>query len=107
MALYKSPNPPCQILGIVPTAAHLSAHLRDRLTPRVGFVCMCVVVSAIRESFIHEMLYFIEFTKVFTHESFRLYGLYPSQKLTGMANCSTKTKNLSGVMDTLVRKETS
>ena len=32
------------------------------------------VASAIRERFIHKLLYFIQFAKVTTRESFRLYG---------------------------------
>ena len=50
----------------------------SRSTPGVGFVRMRVVASAIRESFIREILYLIEFAKVFTRESFRLYGIVPA-----------------------------
>ena len=39
------------------------------------YVRMCGVALAIRESFICELLYFIQFAKVSTCESFRLYGI--------------------------------
>ena len=42
--------------------------------------CTCLhmrgVASAIHESFIRKLLYFVQFAKVFTCESFRLYGMY-------------------------------
>ena len=44
----------------------------SRSIPHVGFVRMRGVASVIRESFVREVLYFIQFAKVFIRESFRL-----------------------------------
>ena len=44
-SIVRPPNPPRQILSVVPAAAHLSAHLRQH----VGFVRMRGVASAIRD----------------------------------------------------------
>ena len=44
--------------------------------------------SAKRESFNREMLYFIEFAKVFTCKSFRLYGTYPEGQSGRYLDCS-------------------
>ena len=59
-------------VSVVPAAAHLSAHWPSRSNSSADFVRMRAVAS--RESFIREMLYFIQFAKVLTRASFRLYG---------------------------------
>ena len=55
--------------------------------------------SVKRESFIRKMLCFIEFAKVFTRESFRLYGIwviYYCGSYLEMIGCSLVSGEVSG-----------